>query len=148
MKFELGVKDSRLQKWIDKVHQRVPKVMQFFMLEAYRQVTNSTPVDTGRAQWGWNCSIGKEDFTIPAEGEYSLDAGRASKVFIISDLKKSNADTLYICNAVPYIGHLNAGSSMQAPARFVELAFTNAVNKLRIYVNGTQSSGQTGGLYR
>lgn len=132
MKFDLS-NAAQVQKYQRMIKERVPKVMRMFMIEAYRQVTISTPVDTGRARWGWNCSVATPDLTVPSEGQYALDSGRASKSFT---QKAVTGDKItYIANAVPYIGRLNEGYSNQAPARFVELAFANAVNKLKTYLS-------------
>lgn len=128
MNFKLGVGDPNVKRYIKINAARPQRVMRSFGIEFYRQVTIATPVDTGRARWGWNCSVGSPDLTIPAENKYNLDASRATKSFTAQVV--SNADRIYISNAVPYIGKLNDGWSSQAPARFVELCFTNAVDKL------------------
>lgn len=144
MKFDLS-NLAQVQKYQKKIKERVPKVMRMFMIEAYRQVTISTPVDTGRARWGWNCSVGNPDLTVPASAPkgwigrskggtefYGQDFTRSKKTFSVKAV--SGDKTTYIANAVPYIGILNEGYSDQSPARFVELAFVNAVNKLKIYL--------------
>ena len=128
MKFNLGVGDPNVKRYIKINAARPKRVMRSFGIEFYRQVTIATPVDTGRARWGWNCSVGSPDLTIPAEGKYKIATSRATKSFTVQVL--SNADSIYISNAVPYIGDLNDGWSSQAPARFVELCFTNTVEKL------------------
>lgn len=133
MNFKLGCGDRGVQYYIQLRKSMVPKCMRMFMVEFYRQVTISTPVDTGRARWGWNCSIGSPDLTIPAEGKYSIATARATTVFTVRAVKE--APDLFIANAVPYIGRLNDGSSKQAPARFVELAFINVVRKLETYIS-------------
>lgn len=126
---------------IQAVKDRVPKLLRSFGVEFYRQVTIATPVDTGRARYSWTCAVDRPDFTITApapdgwEGQssggaayYSLDATRAANYFTPD---KVHADsTIYVANALPYIEKLNNGYSRQAPARFVELAFENAVGKL------------------
>lgn len=132
MKFQLGRNDANVMRYIKTKKEHAPKLMRMFMFEFYRQITLSTPVDTGRARWGWNCSIGRPDMTNPPEGKYTLDAGRAVETFSISAV--NGKDTLYVANAVPYIGKLNEGWSRQAPARFVELSFETAFNKLRKYI--------------
>ena len=132
MKFQLGRNDANVLRYIKAKKEYVPKLMRMFMVEFYRQVTISTPVDTGRARWGWNCSIRQPDMTNPPEGKYTLDARRAIETFSISAV--TGKDTLYVTNAVPYIGKLNEGWSRQAPARFVELSFETAFNKLRKYI--------------
>ena len=140
MKFELGKNDPGVQRFIELNESRVPKVMRMFTVEAYRQLTIATPVDTGRARWGWNCSFIQPNFTIPMaapkgqKNYYGLDAARASNTFRADII--SGKETLYISNAVPYIIKLNEGWSRQAPARFFELCFENAVQKLSKYLQG------------
>ena len=133
MNFKLGCGDKGVQRYIQLRKSMVPKCMRMFMVEFYRQVTISTPVKTGRARWGWNCSINTPDLTVPAEGKYRIAATRATTVFSVQAVKEM--PDLYVANAVPYIGNLNNGSSQQAPARFVELAFENALQKLEIYIS-------------
>lgn len=137
MNFQLGANDPGLKKYLKMNEQIIPKAMRMFTVEAYRQLTIGTPVDTGRARWGWNCSFIQPNFSIPMaapEGQqnyYGLDAGRAESTFKISSI--SGKETLYISNAVPYIVKLNEGWSRQAPARFFELCFHNAVQKMEKY---------------
>lgn len=98
----------------------VAQVMQIATVEFYRQVIISTPVDTGRARHGWNITIGSPSTTVPPEGKYSMpnitDHGLSTIISV------SPEQVIYITNRVHYIEKLNAGSSRQAPARFVELA--------------------------
>lgn len=128
MNFKLGVGDPNVKRYIKINAARPKRVMRDFGLGFYRQIHVATPVKDGRARWGWNCSIGSPDLTVPPPGKYGLDSTRAERVFTVQAV--SNADSIYISNAVPYIGKLNDGWSSQAPARFVELCFTNAVDKL------------------
>lgn len=132
MNFTLGTGDGKVKRYISLRKKAVPKCMRFFMVRFYRECTLSTPVDTGRARWGWNCSISTPDLTIPPEGQYTLDTQRASNTFTISAIFDKNI--LYISNAVHYVGRLNEGWSKQAPARFVELAFENSYEKLTDYI--------------
>lgn len=132
MHFNLGVGDKRVQKYINIQKQAIPKCMRMFMVEFYRQCSISTPVDTGRARWGWNCSIGSPDLSVPANGTYTMDVSRADDTFTVTAV--SGKDTLYVANAVPYIGRLNEGYSKRAPARFVELSFETAFQKLSQYI--------------
>ena len=143
MKFKLGVRDAGVKVYLEAKKEVLPKAMRMFAVEFYRQATISTPVDTGRARYGWNCSIGSPNFSIPAAAPdgyagqssggtafYQIDAERAEKAFTMSAMGDGKL-TVYVANAVPYIGSLNNGHSRQAPARFVELAFLNAAEKLK-----------------
>ena len=140
MKINLGSSDGTVSRYIQAKKEQVPRLMRTFGMEFYRQVTISTPVDTGRARYGWNCSVGNPDFIIPAKAPegtgvssgggvfYTLDSGKAGRVFTQSAV--TGESPIYISNAVNYITALNNGHSRQAPARFVELSFFNVVDKL------------------
>lgn len=123
--FEETGKTNALIKQIEAF---IPKAKRMYMVETYRQLTIATPVLTGRARWGWNCSVSQKDVTVPADGKYSLDANRANKTFTVGIPME---ETFYITNNVPYIGRLNDGYSRQAPARFFELCAYNAMDKLQ-----------------
>lgn len=132
MKFSLGTGDPGVRRYIQLRREMVPKCMRLFMIEFYRDCTLSTPVDTGRARWGWMCSIGRPALSAPPPGQYSMAAARAADTFTVSAV--SGRDPLYVANNVPYIHRLNEGWSKQAPARFVELAFDAAFDKLQKYI--------------
>ena len=108
---------------------RTEKLMKMASVEFFRQVIISTPVDTGRARYGWYITVNAPSTQTPPEGNYVVpDINSHSNVgtFTVKD-------KLYITNNVPYITALNNGSSKQAPARFVENAAVrvqNAIAKL------------------
>lgn len=104
------------QKIADILERRTTDLMRMATIEFYRQITISTPVDTGRAREGWDISINAPSAKLPPEGNYTYHAG-------VPDVPAVTiTDKYYITNNVPYIGRLNNGYSRQAPARFVELA--------------------------
>lgn len=134
-----------VKKHIQATKAHVPKLLRMFGIEYYRQVTISTPVDTGRARYSWTVAVDTPDFSVaapaPAEWKgqsqggaayYQLDTEKAAKYFTPDKVKDNS--TVYIANSVPYVGKLNNGWSRQAPARFVELAFENVVNKINTYL--------------
>lgn len=72
-----------------------------------------TPVDTGRARSSWvlsNSNITLDNTSNPSAGAN----------FLLGPIPSDRIETLYITNGTPYIQDLNAGSSLQAPPRFVE----------------------------
>lgn len=88
---------------------------------------NDTPVKTGYASSNWVPSLGgiavgpygskdSVDFSAQVAGLASIRAYRLTRT-----------EPPIIINAVPYIGKLNAGSSVQAPPLFVEAAISNAI---------------------
>lgn len=108
---------------------RTEQLMKSASIEFFRQVIIVTPVDTGRARYGWYITVGDPSKVVPDEGEYKMPDINTHSKFTHFTVK----DKLFITNNVPYITRLNNGSSKQAPARFVENAairVQNAVAKL------------------
>lgn len=108
---------------------RTEKLMKSASIEFFRQVIIVTPVDTGRARYGWYITVGEPSKEVPDEGKYSMPNITNHSRFTQFTVR----DKLFITNNVPYIDKLNKGSSKQAPARFVENAAVrvqNAVAKL------------------
>lgn len=129
MIWTLGVGNDTA-RYLKKLNETVPSVLRKFAMEFYRGITIATPVRTGRARFGWNCSVNSVDYSIPAEGIYALDTERAQNAF--AHIKAT--DTLYVANSVPYIKQLNEGTSRQAPARFVEMRFEETAQRMNQYI--------------
>lgn len=97
---------------------QIKKAMKIGIIEALRQVTISTPVDTGRARWSWFLSVKVPSAELPPEGKYRVP--QTTERIKALEQNFTVSDTLYLTNNVPYVPDLNEGSSKQAPARFVE----------------------------
>lgn len=76
----------------------------------YQCAADATPVRSGRACANWRCSVGTPQYTC--DEDTRLDTRRAQEAFGNS----AAGDVLYVTNSVPYIGQLEAGSSVQAPS--------------------------------
>lgn len=100
--------------------EKIHKTMKMAVVECLRELITVTPVDTGRARYGYFCSVGTPSQTVPPEGDYSTPPDANARANEMGNYTIDN--TLYITNRVPYIGRLNNGWSKQAPARFVERA--------------------------
>ena len=109
-------------KEIDRMNEayriQIKKAMKVGIIEALRQVTISTPVDTGRARWSWFLSVKVPSPELPPEGKYRVP--QTTERIKALEQNFTVSDTLYLTNNVPYVPDLNEGSSKQAPARFVE----------------------------
>lgn len=94
------------------------------------EVVRATPADTGRARSNWKVGVG-----VPAggvRGPYApgkkLGLGETANADAAVKAGKTRISTapqdapLFISNNVDYIAKLNAGSSSQAPANFIERA--------------------------
>lgn len=112
-------------------------------LIADQAVVTGTPVSTGTARSNWLVSVSQpRSDTIPpySPGENqgigesaNANAAIAQGAAVIGSV--SGGQSIIIANNIPYIGKLNAGSSQQAPANFVELAIleaSRAVGNVRI----------------
>lgn len=127
----------------------VKRGMKMAVVECMRQLSISTPVDTGRARFGYFCTVGSPASSVPAAapGGWKGEAKGGAVYYAAPDIAVRVAqmgdftvsDTLYITNNVPYIKRLNNGSSKQAPARFVERAAASTQIAVIRYLQSKQS---------
>jgi hypothetical protein len=110
------------------VEKEAESLTQRVLLTVQDAVVTSTPIDTSRARTNWVPSIGEPatsevPFVPGVAGSTAAEAHRiamdAAKQ-IAGQIKLGNK--VWLSNNVPYIRQLNAGSSQQAPAMFVEKA--------------------------
>ena len=106
-------------------------------------LVRDTPIDTGRAKSNWQAGVGSptggapggvlEEAYVPgrrgstrtANESAAIAAGRAALA------GNKDGDSCYVVNNLSYIDELNAGSSRQAPAGFIERAISAARAKIR-----------------
>lgn len=101
-------------------------------LDLFSDITNNTPVDTGRARANWFASINTPS---NARVEYAGAASAAANQ-AISDaqaaIAKATGNVLWISNNLPYIYRLEfEGWSKQAPNGMVRLAIDRAERAMR-----------------
>jgi len=97
-------------------------------LEIDRRLVQRTPVDTGRARSNWQPSVGvPASGTLPPMDPLTIQIAAAEK-FRTEGLPFF--PILYITNNLDYIFRLNAGSSKQAPANFVEMTVAEVASVL------------------
>lgn len=108
-------------------------------LRAWQILTSGTPVDKGTARSGWTPSAGSavtSKITAPADeaqarSEASSRYGRNhAKALALYASYNLAAGKVFLTNPVPWIVPLNAGSSAQAPAMFVERGIETALRSL------------------
>lgn len=85
-------------------------------------LANRTPVDTGSAKDSWNVGVGEADLSYKDRSAHFNPIGEpeGTRIPELPGVAPWGSD-LHVSNNVPYIQQLNAGSSKQAPAAFVEL---------------------------
>lgn len=83
-----------------------------------------TPVDTTKAQSNWLVGLGEPAKSeLGPRGETRESSGSMTYAEVDRLIRTAKAgQTIYLTNNVAYIGRLNAGSSKQAPAGFIEAA--------------------------
>lgn len=127
---------KRISEVAVKIEENVGKTIQKTALAVDQTVVLTTPVDTGRARSNWLVSInisdnktieayvpGKKGSTGSENVQAAIDHGKS----VIATFKPTQDTSIIISNNVGYIGPLNDGSSVQAPAGFVERAVADAV---------------------
>ena len=131
------------------LRKEVKRGMKMAVVECMRQLSISTPVDTGRARFGYFCTVRSPSSSVPAAapGGWKGESKGGTAYYAVPDIAVrigemgdfTVSDTLYITNNVPYIKRLNDGSSKQQPARFVERAAASAQIAVIRYLQSKQS---------
>jgi hypothetical protein len=114
-------------------------IVQEVVRACHKEVVTATPVDTGLARSNWIVSLGTPVAVVIrpyAQGSHLGVAETQNAAAAISagsaviDAAGVGTTTFIVQNNVPYIGELNAGSSKQAPALFVEKGIDAGIVKL------------------
>ena len=114
----------KLGKFTAGIEHRADNIKRKIALGIFRELLETTPIDTGRARAGW--SLGPmlgSDVPPKDKSGYGFDASMQ----VNPSMAPANAPIIYIYNNVEYIGRLNEGTSTQAPREFVQLAIARVV---------------------
>jgi hypothetical protein len=87
---------------------------------------NSTPKKTGFAASNWIPSLGANNGIFGSKRMVSFSAQNAG-LSEIRSYRITRTEAPRVTNSVAYIDLLNSGSSLQAPAGFVERAIADAI---------------------
>jgi len=97
-------------------------------LNVLKGVVLATPRDTGRAKGNWQVSISGPINTqtelLDLTGRLAINKGLV-KILAAKTVKNP---VFWVTNNLPYIEGLNAGTSTQAPAKFVETVIKQVTN--------------------
>lgn len=111
---------QRIRRIAEKVEVKAGRIVVQTAQVISQTVILATPVDTGRARANWQIGLGSPVTVETAAKDQSGGATIARNAAKLAG--RSRETTIFLSNNVDYIGDLNAGSSSQAPANFVELA--------------------------
>ena len=119
-----------LAKFAKKTDADLDKVVRLVVLEIFSGVIYESPVDTGMARAGWMMGVGSKPRGIPSPGKKHYPKPSPN-------LGGVKAGTIvWITNNVPYIRHLEYGTSSygyspKAPRGMVRITMKNVVNNLK-----------------
>lgn len=126
--------ERRMRELGERIHRNFGTLIKQTTDTVQEYLIEGTPVKSGRARNGWRVSADAPDDTPPdmegpfdPSGHTRIDANRA-----IIAAEPLGTD-FFITNTVPYIPKLNGGSSLQAPAGFIEKAEAIARAKVKTY---------------
>ena len=91
-----------------------------------------TPVLTGWARANWVPQIGSPSGRVVGTPETVSTGTQQAALARIASTYRVSQGTVTIGNNVPYIVRLNAGSSQQAPAMFVQAGIAKAIRSLSL----------------
>ncbi len=106
MKISFTLKPQNREEVFTQLKQRASKLISATGCGLYQSAADATPVRTGHASASWSCSVGNPLF------QSSENSAAPESVF--ADIQPGAV--IYITNSVPYIGFLENGWSVQAPA--------------------------------
>lgn len=121
----MGVRHTiKLGRTGKNIEQRADNIKRKIALEIFKELIETTPVDTGRAKAGWNMG---PMLTANVPSKDKSGYGYDVSMNVNPSMAPKDAEIIYIYNNVEYIGRLNAGSSTQAPREFVQIAIDKVV---------------------
>jgi hypothetical protein len=110
---------NNLQKLVAKIPQRSGEVIQEVAQRTHAALVIGTPVKTGKARSNWQAGL---DGRVPSGTLAPTSQGGALAAGEQQIYAKVSPKSIALVNNVDYVDNLNAGSSSQAPAGFVEAA--------------------------
>jgi hypothetical protein len=112
------------------------RIVRLAALACDQVVVTETPVDEGTARSNWLAAVDASrsdtvEAHVPGEkgstGAQNAEAAIAAAAGVIGRYDGAVNHAIHLTNNLPYIGELNAGSSVQAPANFVRQGVQAAV---------------------
>lgn len=106
------------------------ELAQRLTLKITSNLQEATPVDTGWARANWVPSIGQPFRGFAGSREKINGSLTAEGVAKVATSYQFSQGPIYVSNNVPYMRYLNEGSSLKAPAGFVQAAVQKAIGQV------------------
>lgn len=114
-------------KDVDKFAEKTTRAAVF---RATAKVKKATPVDTGAARNAWWTGYTPTYFDTAEPPDGKGESNPQAELNVLKPLDKPQR--IYVTNGVQYIQDLNEGNSKQAPAKFIESAFEEEFEEVRV----------------
>lgn len=130
----MPVKKGATRIVITEVRKYIGSVRRVIVLEAVDVLRLTTPVATGHARNNWIPTMGRATNEVCGSRESPSSEAQDRGIREIIDEPLDSRRVASIANNVPYIRHLNEGSSTKAPQGFVEAAIAQAKVNARLLI--------------
>lgn len=104
-----------LRRFVDRTDKKRPKFARKILFQVHKELTQETPVLTGRAKANWFASEGLPSRKV-TDNKSSAPKGAPADGSEVLNLQVSGRKDMFVSNNLPYIEALEHGSSQQAPA--------------------------------
>lgn len=134
--------DAPIKAFAKAIDLSIKTVVERITFDLWNKITLRTPVDTGRARQSWQLGIGAPNTNVPGPmgegtGQYSKDSSPpTSPAAMFPGGEIDGKQTVFITSSLAYIGFLEDGRSMQAPAGMVQLSIAEVQAELELIVEG------------
>lgn len=136
--------DAPIKAFAKAIDLSIKIVVERITLDLWNKITLRTPVDTGRARQSWQLGIGAPNTNVPpplgeGKGLHSKDSSPpTSPAALFPGGEIDGKQTVFITSSLAYIGILEEGHSMQAPAGMVQLSIAEVQAELELLLAGMQ----------
>lgn len=119
--------ESQLRALREAIDKEIGDITRSVVLTTLQELLDTSPVDTGWFRANWIPSIGSGVTGAEGSREAVSTAAQIAGRSAVLRYRKPSQGPITMANHVPYGVHLNAGSSAQAPAQFVEAAIEKSI---------------------
>lgn len=114
------------------LQKEISDIKKDLVVEIVTQESRENPIDTGLSSTNWFAARSPltKTFSAPGVGNAAPLMAQRRVEKTVKGFSDNLKSPMYVINNVEYIEDLNAGSSPQAAAGWVDIAIINALNKV------------------